>query len=347
MAFDWEYFAKEGMSPAVKMYQDYITGGIRSQLSQQDYQQRMQKAQYDAQIKSRQRKEDYDFDKLLEDVKYTNKRQFLYDKEAVDDARDWNKYRHAKKLAKYGRGTKELGYTLQHKNDAYNFDRKEGLAVLNSNLKLYGTANPEGMTQVKQADFIKNQQHYTTLNDVIMKATQENINVQKNANYRDLYNRQLTGKLEPEDTEKPSLSESEQKQLNTFNDRYKANLEKIDKATLALNEVREQIFRGEAGYKYGKKIPHTLEQAQWLKSIGFPVLSMEPNPNSLPMADHVEFIRKSGRDNRKMPNDAVGLMKAGYDPAWLEKNWEELTQYFTMHPSYTVKELFELMGIKK
>jgi len=68
------------------------------------------------------------------------------------------------------------------------------------------------------------------------------------------------------------------------------------------------------------------------------------------MSDHIEFIRKSVKDNRGLPNkpdDTTELLSYGLDLMWLERNWKIYTQFFTTHPNYTVKELFELLGRKK
>jgi len=339
MAFDWEYFAKEGMSPAVKMYQDYITGGINSQVKNQEYQQKMQKAQYDAQIESKQAKEDYEYKVLLEDTEQTHKRQIILDKYTSAEMLELLRNKNKLGQLEYGRGTDIVAGKIKQKAAEYsNFSQKD-VALYKYTLKEYGITNPEGLIHIKQANFIKNKQHYMTSNDVKMKAEQENTDIWNNYDYKRLRGKQALGK-EP-------LTDGEQKALNLFEDRYKTNLDKIDKTTLIQNGIREAIFRQEAGYQFGDRIPHSPEDARWIQSIGCPVPYQEPNPDCLSMDNHIEFIRRSRRDNRMMPNDTAGLKEMGFDVAWLTGNWEIYAQYFAKHPNYTVKELFELMGRKK
>jgi len=344
MAFDWEYFAKEGMSPAVKMYQDYITGGINSQVEGQKHQQRMQKAQYDAQIESKQAKEDYEYKKLLEDTKHTHARQIVLDKYTSSELLELLRNKNKQGQLEYGRGTDIVVGKIKQKAAEYsNFSQKD-VALFKKNLEKYGMVNPGGLMQIKQVNLVNGIQQSKAFRDIVTSVKKENDAMLRNPDYIDLLDRELMT------TDEKRLTTSEQVRLSKFRDRRKKNLEKIQTGTASMGQINEGLFRGVSEYQIGDPVPLTPQQVQDLNSFGIPVPQGKPNPKAVSMSDHIEFIRKSVKDNRGLPNkpdDTTELLSYGLDLMWLERNWKIYTQFFTTHPNYTVKELFELLGRKK
>lgn len=348
MGFDWQEFAKTGISPAVKMYQDYFTGGMRSQLSRQQYQQNISQLQITSKLREQEREKDYVLDKMLEDVKHSLRRSEYMDKDFLSRAKDSNKHKNRMTELQFGRETQELRYKLQHQNSVYNYGEMKDIAKINNGLYGLETANPELVNNMVQVNRNKNFTNYMQLNEQIQVIQNEDDADWNSAGRIELQNRLLMNKTNPIET---PFSDDDRANLNSYNDRHTKHLEKSRELQFTQNEVKEQIIRTEMGHKFGKLPPHTPEQLQFLTAIGCPLPheDRQPNPKAIHSVDvHIDFIRKCRLYNYAIPKDAE-LIQAGLDPLWLQNNWNTYWQYFTANPSLTVKEQFETItqGKKK
>ena len=341
MAFDWEEFVKTGINPAVKMYQDYFTSGMRSQLMNQQYRQDVSKLQVASKMRQQEREQDYALDKMLADVKHEITRAEVLDKDYLDRRRDWEKFGYDTEKERQRQTGKMDLQKLRHQGEAYRYGEMKEIAKIHNGISILESTDPDKVKNLAMSIWNKNATNYLMLDDQINNAQQEIENIDNNMQYKELDKAVRRGE---------ELLSEDATIYNSFNSRYAKLLDTVRKLENAQGETREQLIRFEMDKKMGGIMTHTPEQANFLSRIGCPqpVQGKPPYSRSKQSMDkHIDFIRRCRIYGMAMPRDA-DLINLGFDAMWIENNWKTYWDYFTQNPSYTMKEQYDvLMNQKK
>jgi len=314
MAFDWEYFAKQGLSPAMQSLNDFMGISMRRGLSRQGHLQRMKEIGTEYDLRGQQTEYENRWREHLAKLNTTLMRSLIMDRRDSEIATTYYKKKLESGLVK-----------RKHKNamELANVWGKYGLEkmkvyrdaqAMQQGMGRYFSFNPDATDEINRNNFESIKENMFNINSEIQRDELIEGSIINNESFKQL------SSAPPQEFSQEAMQwyKSQVSQLSTIRKRLTTNR---NAKTLHENEFLKYM----TGFKKGNPLQLTEEDAMIAEQMQFPSPTSPPKKGEL--QQHLLAIEECVLKGRDLPPNAV-MEEIGLDPLWMTENWMMYRNFF-------------------
>lgn len=332
MGFDWQYFTEKGLFPALRTAEDFYKYNLESQLSRQGHQQRMTQMQtgheQDIELTDYQNR----WREKLEKYRADLDRSLALDKDELVNRRLERAHAFNMERDTANNDVRMNIAAMQAKTGIYRADKMVEAAKIHKSVADFMQYDPEASSEINVNTWGNLNQNYMDMIGDLNEAETEVSSITSNKKFQDL----LAGSADYMDSGDSAWLTA---QLN----RLKDAKETQKQLRLMLMKTENEIIKFASEAKIGNNpVTFSPQEVERFKQIGWPMPVNGRKPRAeAPLEDHLRAIQDLVISGNDLPSPHESIAR-GFDPEWLEANWNQYRDYFRKRQ---LSALPELLGI--